>query len=195
MPAAGAFVEVTAESGGATPRNGPQHFDMLPADPPSASIDEDVSRSADEIGNFEDGPIHLLVLQYQLVEMGHGNLPVTYTYTSNEGHPMLRSAHAKRSPPGGYVRNWLTRSNWKFHKVCIMKLSQFRGSLQTVGEGTCLRSSSALDATFGRNQKLGESCWLIWLNISQVHANNMRAPIGMPPWNKLEASSKLRCIP
>src|SRR5580704_11504826 len=24
----------------------------------------------------------------------------------------------------------LTRSNWKFHKVCIMKLSQFRGSLQ-----------------------------------------------------------------
>ena len=85
MPAAGAFVEVTAESGGATPRNGPQHFDMLPADPPSASIDEDVSRSADEIGNFEDGPIHLLVLQYQLVELGHGNLPVTHTYTSNEG--------------------------------------------------------------------------------------------------------------
>ena len=107
MPAAGALVEVTAESGGATPRNGPQHFDMLPADPPSASFDEDVSRSADEIGNFEDGPIHLLVLQYQLVEMGHGNLPVTHTYTSDEGHPMLRSAHAKRSPPGGYVQTGL----------------------------------------------------------------------------------------
>ena len=69
-PQPGAFVEVTAESGGATPRNGQQHFDMLPADPPSASFDEGVSRSADEIGNFEDGPVHLLVLQHPLVEIG-----------------------------------------------------------------------------------------------------------------------------
>jgi hypothetical protein len=48
-------------------------------------------------------PVHLLVLQHQLAEMGHGNLPVTHTYTSNERQPPLRSAHAKRSPPGGYV--------------------------------------------------------------------------------------------
>ena len=64
MPAAGALVEVTARRGGATPRNGPQHFDMLPADPPPASFDEAVSRSADEIGNFENWPVHLLVLQH-----------------------------------------------------------------------------------------------------------------------------------
>src|ERR1700737_4506131 len=29
MPAAGALIEMTAECGGATPRNGPQQFDML----------------------------------------------------------------------------------------------------------------------------------------------------------------------
>ena len=33
MPAAGALIEMTAECGGATPRNGQQHFDMLPAEP------------------------------------------------------------------------------------------------------------------------------------------------------------------
>ena len=44
MPAVGALVEVT-------------HFDMLPADPSAASFDEAVSGSADEIGNFEDGPV------------------------------------------------------------------------------------------------------------------------------------------
>jgi hypothetical protein len=103
MPAGGALVEVTAQRGGAAPRNGPQHFDMLPADPPAASLDEAVSRSTDEIGNFECGPVHLLVLQHQPAEMGHGNLPVTHTYTSNERQPMFRSANAKRSPPGGYV--------------------------------------------------------------------------------------------
>ena len=30
MPAAGALIEMTAECGGATPRNGQQHFDVLP---------------------------------------------------------------------------------------------------------------------------------------------------------------------
>jgi hypothetical protein len=104
MPAGGALVEVTAQRGGAAARNGPQHFDMLPADPPAASLDEAVSRSTDEIGNFECGPVHLLVLQHQPAEMGHGNLPVTHTYTSNERQPMFRSANAKRSPPGGYVQ-------------------------------------------------------------------------------------------
>jgi len=33
MPAARALIEVTAECGGTTARNGQQHFDMLPADP------------------------------------------------------------------------------------------------------------------------------------------------------------------
>jgi hypothetical protein len=34
MPAASALIDMTAECGGTTPRNGQQHFDMLPADPP-----------------------------------------------------------------------------------------------------------------------------------------------------------------
>jgi len=33
MPAAGAFIEMTAECGGTTPHNGQQHFDVLPAEP------------------------------------------------------------------------------------------------------------------------------------------------------------------
>ena len=66
---------------GVTACNGQQHIDMLPADPPAATFDEAVSCSADEIGNFENGPVHLLVLEQQLVEMGHGNLAVTNTYT------------------------------------------------------------------------------------------------------------------
>src|ERR1700730_2717499 len=32
MSAAGALIEMTAECGGTTPRNGQQHFDMLPAE-------------------------------------------------------------------------------------------------------------------------------------------------------------------
>ena len=32
MSATGALVEMTAECGGTTPRNGQQHFDMLPAE-------------------------------------------------------------------------------------------------------------------------------------------------------------------
>jgi hypothetical protein len=107
MPTARALIEVTTESSGATACNGQQHFDMLPADPPAATFDEAVSRRADEIGNFENGPVHLLVLQQQLVEMGHGSLAVTHTYTSNERQPLIRSAHAKRSPPGGYVQTRL----------------------------------------------------------------------------------------
>ena len=104
MPTVGALVEVTVEYGGATPRNGQQHFDVLPAAPLTTSFDEGIPTSADEIGNFADWPVHLLVLQHQLAEMGHGNLPVTHTYISNEGQPPLRSAHAKRLPPGGYVQ-------------------------------------------------------------------------------------------
>ncbi len=62
MSAASAFIEMAAERGGATPQNGQQHFDMLPGDPLTASFDECVSRSADEIGHLERWPVHLLVL-------------------------------------------------------------------------------------------------------------------------------------
>jgi hypothetical protein len=62
MSAASALIEMSAEHGGATPRNGQQHFDMLPGDPLTASFDECVSRSKDEIGHLEGWPVHLLVL-------------------------------------------------------------------------------------------------------------------------------------
>ena len=62
MSAARALIEMSAERGGATPRNGQEHFDVLPADPLTASFDEGVSRSADQIGHLEGWPVHLLVL-------------------------------------------------------------------------------------------------------------------------------------
>ena len=52
VPAAGAFVEMTAECGGPTPRNGQQHFDMLPTDPLAVSFDKGRSRGADDIGHL-----------------------------------------------------------------------------------------------------------------------------------------------
>ena len=64
MSAASALIEMSAESGRATPRNGQQHFEMLPGDPLTASFDEGVSRSADEIGHLEGRPIHLLLLRW-----------------------------------------------------------------------------------------------------------------------------------
>src|ERR1700730_6361533 len=63
MPAAGAFIEMTTECGGATPRNGQQHFDMLPAEPLAISFDEGSSHAADEIGHLEGRPAHLLLLR------------------------------------------------------------------------------------------------------------------------------------
>jgi hypothetical protein len=47
MSTAGAFIKMAAERGGATARNGQQHFDVLPSDPRTASFDERVSRGAD----------------------------------------------------------------------------------------------------------------------------------------------------
>ncbi len=63
MPAAGALVEMPAQCGGATPRNGQQHFDVLPVDPLAASFEESSSRDADEIGHLEGRPAHLLLLR------------------------------------------------------------------------------------------------------------------------------------
>src|SRR5665213_2757393 len=62
MPAASAFVQMPAQCGGATPCDGQQHFDMLPADPLAASLDETSSRGADEIGHLQGRPTHLLLL-------------------------------------------------------------------------------------------------------------------------------------
>src|SRR5437870_6415114 len=61
MSAASALIEMSAERGGTTARNGQEHFDVLPADPLTASFDECISRSADHIGHLEGWPVHLLV--------------------------------------------------------------------------------------------------------------------------------------
>jgi hypothetical protein len=61
MPAAGALVEMTAECGGPTPRNGQQHFDMLPTEPLAVSFEEGRSRGADDIGHLQRWPAHLLL--------------------------------------------------------------------------------------------------------------------------------------
>ena len=62
MSTASAFIDMPAERGGATPRNGQEHFDVLPGDPLTALFDECASRSADQIGHLQRWPVHLLVL-------------------------------------------------------------------------------------------------------------------------------------
>src|SRR5580700_4261158 len=62
MTAASALIEMTAECGGATARNGQQHFAVLPAEPLAVSFDEGSSCAADEIGHLEGRPAHLLLL-------------------------------------------------------------------------------------------------------------------------------------
>src|SRR5215471_4579990 len=62
MSTASALIDVAAEYGSAARSNGPQHFDVLPADPLAASFDECFSCGADQIGHLEGWPAHLLVL-------------------------------------------------------------------------------------------------------------------------------------
>jgi hypothetical protein len=47
MSAADALIDVAAQSGGATARDGQQDFDMRPADPAAAAPKESNSRGAD----------------------------------------------------------------------------------------------------------------------------------------------------
>jgi hypothetical protein len=63
MPAAGALIDMTAQCGGTTTRNGQQHFDVLPTNPLAVSFDEGSSRGADEIGHLKGRPVHLGVPQ------------------------------------------------------------------------------------------------------------------------------------
>jgi len=52
MSATDAFIDVTAESGGATARDGQQDLDMGPADPFAVALDESCSCAADQVGHF-----------------------------------------------------------------------------------------------------------------------------------------------
>src|SRR5215472_9392079 len=63
VPAVGALIEMPAQGGSATARDGPQHFEVLPGDPFAASLEECLSRSANQIGHLEWRPVHLLALR------------------------------------------------------------------------------------------------------------------------------------
>ena len=63
MPAASALIDMTAECRGTTPRDGQQHFDMLPADPLAISFDKSSSCTANEIGHLKGRPIPLPLLR------------------------------------------------------------------------------------------------------------------------------------
>jgi hypothetical protein len=68
MSAAGALVEMAAECGGPTPRNGQQHFDVLPTEPVAVSFYESIPGSADDIGHLQRWSVHLLLAGWLVVQ-------------------------------------------------------------------------------------------------------------------------------
>src|SRR5712692_2559919 len=63
VPAVGALIEMPAQGGGATARDGSQHCEVLPGDPLVASFDKCASRGANQIGHLEWWPVHLFALR------------------------------------------------------------------------------------------------------------------------------------
>src|ERR1700733_15103573 len=63
VPTVGALIEMSAQGGGATARDGSQHSQVLPGDPPAAAFDEGASRGANQIGHLKRRPVHLRVLR------------------------------------------------------------------------------------------------------------------------------------
>ena len=59
--AVGALIEMPAQGGGATARNGSQHREVLPGDPLATAFDEGASRGANQIGHLKRRPVHLRV--------------------------------------------------------------------------------------------------------------------------------------
>ena len=62
MPTTGALIDMAAQCGRTTPRNGQQHFDVAPTNPRAVLFDELSSRVTDEIGHLEWWPAHLLLV-------------------------------------------------------------------------------------------------------------------------------------
>src|SRR6516165_890261 len=62
IPTTGALIDMTAQCGSTTPRDGQQHFDVLPTNPGAVSFDEGSSCGPDEIGHLEWWPAHLLLV-------------------------------------------------------------------------------------------------------------------------------------
>src|SRR5467141_2000229 len=69
VPAVGALIEMPAQGGSATARDGPQHFEVLPGDPFTAAFEESASRSANQIGHLEWWPVHLIALRYLVFQL------------------------------------------------------------------------------------------------------------------------------
>ena len=63
VPTGDALIEMPAQGGGATARDGSQHGEVLPGDPPAAAFDEGASRGANQIGHLKRRPVHLRVLR------------------------------------------------------------------------------------------------------------------------------------
>jgi len=58
-----ALIEMPAQGGGATARDGSQHGEVLPGDPSAAAFDEGASCGANQIGHLKRRPVHLWVLR------------------------------------------------------------------------------------------------------------------------------------
>src|ERR1035437_3550792 len=69
VPTVGALIEMPAQGGGATAREGSQHFEVLPGDPPAAAFDKCASSGAHQIGHLEGRPVHLLSLRYLIFQL------------------------------------------------------------------------------------------------------------------------------
>jgi len=63
VPTVDALIEMPAQGGGATARDGSQHREVLPGDPAAISFDEGVSCGANQLGHLKWRPIHLRVLR------------------------------------------------------------------------------------------------------------------------------------
>ena len=61
IPAAGTFIQMTAECSRAAALDGCQNFEMLASEPLAAAFDELLSRGADEIGHLQGWPTHLRI--------------------------------------------------------------------------------------------------------------------------------------
>ena len=107
MYAASAFIEMAAECGSATPCNGQQHFDMLPTDPLTVSLDECVARDADEIGHLEGWPAHLFVpvfvFQLQRIQRTGGRVQMPLRKMEVDGG-LFQIAMAQQDLNGAQIR-------------------------------------------------------------------------------------------
>src|SRR5437660_1514409 len=80
IPATGALIDMPAESGGATARDGPQDFKVGPAEPRTIPLDEVCTCAANDVGHLEPWPTHLLLLrrpaflQHQRVQRTGGGM-------------------------------------------------------------------------------------------------------------------------